>query len=161
MKIKRLTIIFIFVVFTTSVYTQNKLDNIYMLRKNAISFSILGPTPLLGITYERVLAPKLSVELGIGLPSAGLGIKIFPTNIQVDIPLFHIGITATYFATQESEMTPAPSLVVYIPIGVAVFKRGGFNFAFDMGPGYAFNMGSNDSWDRFLPYGNLKFGKRF
>lgn len=67
--------------------------------------------------------------------------------------MFHVGITATYFASQESEMTPPPSFVVYIPIGVNVFKTRGFNFAFDLGPGYAY--------DHFIPYGNLKFGYRF
>ena len=135
------------------IHGQKSLNDIEGLRKNAISFTFFGATPILGITYERVLAKKLSLEIGVGLPSIGLGVKIFPRNIQVNKPMFHIGITATYFASQESEMTPSPTFLVYIPIGVSVFKRKGFNFCIDLGPGYAF--------DRFIPYGNLKLGYRF
>jgi hypothetical protein len=142
-------------------YGQKSLQNIDGLKKNAISFTILGPTPIIGITYERILASRLSMELGAGLPSIGLGIKVFPTKVQVEKPMFHIGLTGTYFASQESEFTPPPALVIYILIGLSVFRKGGFNFAFDMGPAYAFDIANENSWDRFTPYGNLKFGFRF
>ena len=59
----------------------------------------------------------------------------------------------TYFASQESEMTPPPSLVVYLPIGISYYSKKGFNFGIDLGPGRAY--------ERFIPYGNLKFGYRF
>ena len=135
------------------IHGQKSLNNIEGLRKNAISFTFFGATPILGITYERVLAKKLSLEIGVGLPSIGLGLKIFPRNIRVNKAMFHIGITATYFASQESEMTPPPSLVVYVPIGVSYYGKKGFNFGFDLGPGLAYQ--------RVIPYGNLKFGFRF
>ena len=68
-----LTLLLLFLVLAG--LNQNALNDIEGLRKNAISFSILGPTPIFGITYERILARKLSLEIGVGLPGAGLGFK--------------------------------------------------------------------------------------
>lgn len=150
---KKHTLVVLFLLLFYSGYSQNSLKDIEGLKKNAISFNILGPTPVIGITYERIIASKFSMEIGVGFPSAGLGFKIYPLNVQVDKPMFHVGVTATYFASQESEMTPRPTWVIYIPIGMSVFKRRGFNFVIDFGPGYAY--------DRFIPYGNIKLGKRF
>ena len=153
MRWKNIILTLVLIISTSLIYSQKSLDDIEGLRKNAISFSFFGATPVVGITYERILASKLSIEIGVGLPSAGLGFKIYPHNVKVDKPMFHVGVTATYFVSQESEMTPPPSFVIYIPIGVSVFKKKGFNFAVDLGPGYAY--------DRFIPYGNLRFGYRF
>lgn len=151
---KKLVLTFLLLASTTIVFCQaDPVEEEPRLRKNAISFSFFGPTPILGITYERILAKKLSIEIGFGLPSVGLGLKLYPHNVKVDKPMFTVGVSATYFASQESEMTPAPTFLIYIPFGVSVFRKKGFNFAFDFGPGYAY--------DRFVPYGNLRFGYRF
>jgi len=153
MRWKNIILTLVLILITSMIYSKKSLNNIEGLRKNAISFSFFGATPILGITYERVLAKKLSLEIGVGLPSIGLGLKVFPRNIHMNKAMFHVGITATYFASQESEMTPGPSVVVYIPIGISYYGKKGFNFGIDLGPGRAY--------ERFIPYGNLKFGYRF
>ncbi len=150
---KKVTLTFLLAITMTILYSQKKIDIVERPGKNAISVSFFGPTPVLGITYERILTRILAIEVGIGFPSAGLGLKFYPVGLRINQPMFHVGITATYFASEESEMTPAPTFLIYIPFGISVFKKRGFNFVFDLGPGYA--------WDRFIPYGNLKFGYRF
>jgi hypothetical protein len=44
-------------------------------RKNAISFN--RDLSVIGITYERIVSEYVSLEVGVGLPSIGIGAKIF------------------------------------------------------------------------------------
>ncbi|MFQ3214703.1 MAG: hypothetical protein ACI9C9_002243, partial [Marivirga sp.] len=58
-----------------SLNAQNNTHTEIPLKKNAISFSILGVTPALGLVYERIISKKVSTELGVGFLSLGAGIK--------------------------------------------------------------------------------------
>jgi hypothetical protein len=62
---------------------QNEMADI-PIKKNAISFSILGSTPALGFVYERIISEKISAELGVGFLSLGAGVKIYPRGLQIN-----------------------------------------------------------------------------
>ena len=92
MRWKNIILTLVLILITSMIYSKKSLNNIEGLRKNAISFSFFGATPILGITYERVLAKKLSLEIGVGLPSIGLGLKVFPRNIHMNKAMFHLSL---------------------------------------------------------------------
>jgi len=140
---------------------QETPDEDAKLRKNAISLNILGATPLIGITYERVVSNKISIEFGLGLPSVsvGTGFKVFPNNIKMKKLMFHTGLINTFFALEPFGIFVGYYDIVYVPIGISYFGRYGFNFGLDLGPGLFI-----DPVDEFVLLGgngNLKLGFRF
>ena len=156
MKNKYLILIFILFLSST-IYSQEIKNETNEIRKNAISFNILGTTPVLGITYERIVSDKISLEIGLGIPSIGVGMKIFPSGIREETLMFHTGITATYIETADFFGGGKEGKVIaYVPIGMSYFGEAGFNIGIDVGPGVRF-----ESETAFVPYGNLKVGYRF
>jgi hypothetical protein len=123
------------------------------VRPNAISLSLLGSSPFIGLVIERLLGRKSGFEIGIGYTSFGAGLKLYPQGSQTRKALFHAGITASY--------VPIPgdiNGVIYIPLGVSYFSKNHFSFAFDIGPSLLFF----DHGEVFpFPFGNLKLGYRF
>src|SRR5680860_566135 len=89
-------ILICFLFLSSTIYSQEIKNETNEIRKNAISFNILGTTPILGITYERILSDKISFEIGLGIPSIGVGMKVFPFGIREGKLMFHTGITAAY-----------------------------------------------------------------
>src|SRR5680860_972489 len=90
-------ILICFLFLSSTIYSQEIKNETNEIRKNAISFNILGTTPILGITYERILSDKISFEIGLGIPSIGVGMKIFPYGITEGELMCDTGITTTYF----------------------------------------------------------------
>ena len=52
--------------------------------KNNISFSILGSSSYVGVTYERMLTDNWVAEVGVGLLSVGFGATYYPWEIKED-----------------------------------------------------------------------------
>jgi len=132
-------------------------ENIEGIRKNAISINALGTSPFVGVTYERIVSPKSSFEIGVGIPSVGLGLKLFPSGIQEQKLLFHTGITANVTDLGDGVLIGGILYLAYLPIGISFFSTGGFNFGLDVGPSLVFD----EDESTFIPYGNLKLGYRF
>lgn len=131
---------------------QGASDSFAQLRKNGISLNLLGASPFFGLTYERLLARFLSLEVGVGFIGVGAGAKIYPFKAKEGKAIFHTGITIATEALSEVSVT-------YVPIGISYFSRGGFNFGIDLGPAhYSEGWGNNEN---FSVYGNLKMGIRF
>lgn len=124
-------------------------DGFSKIGKNAISFNFLGPTPIAGVTYERLLSKNIGIELGIGFPSFGAGLKVYPGNVQTDKFMFHTGLVGSVLTDGAGQVG-----VVYIPLGLSYFGERDFNFGIDVGPGYASDFG-------MIPWGNIKLGLRF
>ncbi|MEP6261154.1 MAG: hypothetical protein ABJ092_06220 [Gillisia sp.] len=126
------------------------------MRKNAISINILGTTPLIGITYDRVVSEKVSIEIGAGIPSVGAGFKYYPWGIKESKILFHVGLTGSYVFSEALDVWGNSEkkgiFMGYLPIGISYFGERGFNFGIDVGPVAAAIV---------APYGNLKLGYRF
>lgn len=126
------------------------------IRKNAISFNILGTTPIIGITYERVVSEYVSLEIGAGIPSVGAGFKYYPWGIKESKILFHVGLSGSYVFSEALDFWGTSDekglFTGYLPIGISYFGEHGFNFGIDLGPIAAAVVS---------PYGNLKLGYRF
>lgn len=151
--------ILIFILFLNSIfiYAQETGNGIEGIRKNAVSFNLLGTTPAIGITYERIVSNKISLEIGVGIPSIGLGMKIFPFNIREEKIMFHTGLTATYVEIPSFGFGSGEhGTIIYLPIGMSYFGAGGFNFGIDVGPGAVFITDTS-----LIGYGNLKVGYRY
>lgn len=124
-------------------------------KKNILSGSLFGMTPLIGITYERLLAPFLGIDLGVGLPSVGAGFKLYAPQIREDKWNLHIGASHHFFVFPW-----AGGWKTYFPIGLNRMAENGYRISFDLGPQISWyeNIGSNYN----LTFnGNLRIGKAF
>ena len=124
-------------------------------KRNIISGSLFGMTPLIGITYERLLTTFLGVDIGIGLPSLGAGFKLYTPQIREDKWNLHIGASHHFFVFPW-----AGGWKTYFPIGLNRMAGNGFRISFDLGPQISWyeNIGSNYN----LGFnGNLRIGKAF
>lgn len=135
---------------------QETNSNMDGMRKNAISFNILGTTPVIGITYDRIVSENMSIEIGAGVPSIGAGFKYYPWNIKESKILFHVGLTGSLVFSEAFDIWGTSDqngvFLGYLPIGISYFGEHGFNLGADVGPAVA---------DIISPYFNLKLGYRF
>ncbi len=155
---KKKYLIPIFILFLSStIYSQEIKNETNEIRKNAISFNIAGTTPIIGITYERIVSDKISLEIGLGFPGIGVGMKVFPFGIREGKLMFHTGITAIYVKSEDIwSGDDVTGVIAYLPLGMSYFGKHGFNFGIDVGPA----VGMYDETN-LGPYGNLKVGYRF
>lgn len=154
---KKITLIISIILCSSTVFSQDN-NNFGGIRKNAISFNFLGTTPVIGLTYERIVSNHVSLEVGVGLPSIGVGAKVFFSKVQEQKMMFNTGLTATYVDFGNGYLLSGSAVIIYVPIGLSYYGSKGFNFGIDIGPGI--NMGHEDG-TIIIPYGGLKLGKRF
>lgn len=152
---KKFILIISIVLCSLTVFSQSNTDGI---RKNAISFNFLGTTPVIGLTYERIVSNHVSLEVGVGLPSIGVGAKVFFNKIQEQQMMFNTGLTVFYVDFGDGYLISGSGVVIYVPIGLSYYGKKGFNFGIDVGPGI--NTGNEDGVI-IIPYAGLKLGKRF
>lgn len=140
---------------------QESADPMNELKKNAISFNIFGTTPWIGVTYERLLTKNLTVEAGLGVPSIGIGFKVYPWQVKPKKVKFYTGLTAAYVSDAvlfNATRTLASFYLVYLPIGFGFYGKRGFNLGVDFGP--SLNIFSRDDFDP-IPWFGIKLGRRF
>lgn len=154
MKNSRFLFSGLLLLFVISLSGQNGLDG---MRKNAISVNALGTSPFVGVTYERIISPKGTFEIGVGIPSVGIGFKLYPSGIEEQKLLFHVGATANVTDLGDGVLIGGTLYLAYVPVGISFFSSGGFNFGLDVGPSLVFD----EDESTFIPYGNLKLGYRF
>lgn len=122
-------------------------------RKNIVSVSIFGASPVAGFTYERLLSKSFSVEAGVGLIGFGVGANYYPFSIEQRKVNFYTGIKYSYiedliiFDLKDQFYDEK----LYVPVGINYFSPWNMNFGIDIGPAI---IGQG-----FL--GNLKVGFRF
>ena len=149
-------LIFSILFISFSSIAQETKSGIEGMRRNAISFNILGTTPIVGITYDRVVSEYFSIEIGAGIPSVGAGFKYYPSGIKESKMLFHVGLTGIILSAKALDIWGTSEddglLVAYLPIGVSYFGEKGFNLGVDLGPAVAAKFGA---------WGNVKVGYRF
>ncbi len=156
MKISKVLLILCLVGMSSFVCAQETTSDFDSMRKNAISFNIIGTTPIVGITYDRVVSENVSVEIGAGIPSIGAGFKYYPWNIKESKILFHVGLTGSYVFSEVFDVWGTSEkngiFLGYLPIGISYFGEHGFNLGIDVGPAVAAIV---------VPYANIKLGYRF
>lgn len=160
MKVNHIKLILAIILLSSAskVFSQENERAEIPLKKNAISISILGATPALGVVYERVVSKKISAELGLGFVSVGAGMKFYPSGMKMNKLLMHTGFTVSVspFFTGAEIGFEGEGFVAYIPIGISYFGKKSLNIAADIGPGTSYFTIEN-----VVIYGNLKIGIRF
>jgi hypothetical protein len=158
---KKFILIISIILCSASVFAQGKGDDFGGIRKNGISFNFLGTTPVVGITYERIMSQYMSLELGVGSNSVGLGVKIMPFKIRESAMMFTTGLTTSYADYKDGFLASGKRVQLYVPIGISYYGIKGFNFGIDVGPGYRMYVDSTSDDNGFLPWAGIKIGQRF
>ncbi|PHR17928.1 MAG: hypothetical protein COA38_20270 [Fluviicola sp.] len=106
------------------------------IRKNSISFNLLGTATYVGFSYERLIAQRISVEVGLGLVGIGLGITAYPFK-RVEKKQFNpfIGIKTTL----NTRLSGGEKSITYVPLGITYFTKKNLSVSFDLGPAYQIN----------------------
>ena len=155
-------IIAIVVLKSISGFSQDTTDPKVPLKKNAISFNLLGTIAVYGVLYERVLSNKISAEAGIGIVGGGIGLKYYFWDMKHKKPLLYIGLTTAYspaFFTGGEAGIGGDGFFAYIPIGISYFGKKRLNLGLDVGAGSTFKK-YHEKIDIY-PYGNFRIGFRF
>jgi len=119
---------------TDSCFSQTDENWSPVSKKNAISINIAGTTPLIGVTYERLISNKFTAEIGLGIYSIGVAIKYFPFSIYDNKMVFHSALGTNLFATPFDTFGSGDfSSINYLTIGLTYFGKEGFGFALDIG----------------------------
>lgn len=150
----------------TAVLSQSKKNSEFLTHKSAISISALGPSPMFGIVGEQLLGNTVSLELALGVPSIGIGLKVYPFKAKTHRMNLHLAAGGAIGAVPLS----GPFNIRYGTIGFSYFGGGRFNLGLDAGLG---RMESNRIWgdtakseedSRAIEtglYGNFRIGFRF
>lgn len=167
MKIILLSVLLgIFITYNIEAQTEKTPEN--KIKKNTISANFLGTATYLGITYERLITQRLSLEVGLGLVGIGAGITIYtPKNLGNQKFNPYLGLKTTY----NTKLSGGEKLITYIPVGVTYFPNNFLAFSIDIGPAYWIYYSPHgkvgpEASDRY-PYsevnifGNVKAGFRF
>ena len=122
-------------------------------KSKSISLELLGlPAWPVGINYSQMLSNKISMEVGVGAMSLGLGAKMFFKEPQIRKINYYVGISGS--------MNYDGFPMFYVPIGASYTTKGNFEYSFDAGI-----MGTND--DSLMdegglsPWVGIKIGRRF
>lgn len=161
---KKLICITSIVLFSSAVFSQDHKKDFDGLKMNAVSFNLLGTTPVVGLTYERIVSDYMSLEIGVGSNSFGVGTKIMPFKIKASMMMFTTGLSVFYADYKDGFLANGKRTQVYVPIGVSYYGIKGFNFGIDAGPAYRIyhnDPNSNVDDNGFLPWAGIKIGMRF
>lgn len=155
--IKQLLYICVCSFFTVNLYGQSIDEKSTIdFNKNAISISVLGTTPVFGLSYDRLIGNKFFLELGLGYTifeqnlSLGSSLKVTPMLSRNSIFPFFIGISTSYVIEDKLY-----GVLGYLPLGAMTNPNKKTLFSFDLGPGIFL-----DGYD-FAIWGNIKLGHRF
>jgi len=123
--------------------------------KNYISISLGSTTPVIGITYERILAGFLGIEAGAGLFSGGAGIKLYPFKLKKEDVSFHLGASHYIFAFPMI----GADWKTYVPLGFDYISSNHIRYSIDAGP--VFSWDNDYSSNELMPGINFRVGKAF
>jgi hypothetical protein len=131
--------------------------------KNIFSGNIMGTSSALGISYQRIIANRASIEFGVGLFGVGTGLTIYPAKIQNSKICFYTGLKLNSAVLVDV----GGGTVAYIPFGATFISENNIVFGFDVGPARAkwttSSFGGNTSETSYFycGFGNLKIGILF
>ena len=137
------------------------------VKENIISFNGGGTSTTFGISYNRIINEKLSLELGAGMLGVGLGINFYsfkPIKRKQFNPFW--GIRSSF----NLQGSGGSRIINYSPFGVSCFTKK-ICFEIDLGPAYIIQLAPNgkqihpngDNYPEYTPsiYGGCKFGLLF
>ena len=152
LKIKILYItIFLTPLFFSS---QNDRAKNIVLKPKSIALKFIGaPTHPLGVSYGQMINDRVSMELGIGLLSAGAGVEFYLTN-----PRKHrFNLNAGVFGSYNFDGFP----MAYFPLGVSYLGKKNFQYNINVGALYSKDVTLVSKKIDFWPWFGLSIAKRF
>jgi len=155
-------VLIIIIVSTSFAYSQDTLSTSNPIKKNALSFSYFGTSGIMGISYDRIISKRVSVEVGAGIVGIGAGFKYYLSQIRPEKILFITGFSLTIsslFNDTDVRIITGKGFIVYLPIGINYIGKRRLNLGIDIGPSSTFVK--NNSGTYLSVYGNLKIGYRF
>ncbi|MCG8574847.1 MAG: hypothetical protein MI810_08195 [Flavobacteriales bacterium] len=159
LKLKKLVLRLILFPFLITSFQASAQEPKKEAPKNAISFNLLGASPYLGITYQRMIIPVLETEIGGGLVGFGGGLKYYPFKNRLQRYNPYIGFI---FATADDLIGNTDifeAKLFYFPIGLNFCGKRGMNFGFDIGPNISPYVIENSPTPAI--YTSIKVGYRF
>jgi hypothetical protein len=163
MKVLKLLILILFFGKQLSAQDSINSNNYYRrLKPNALNINYLGVSPLVGISYERLIKRKFCIEAGVGLFGVGMGLTYLPPKLRIKCFFPYFGLKQARFAAP----TAFDSYVLYLPLGLNLISESYFQCSLDIGPSYWREYSVPKSIQDYKPhsftvFGNLKFGYRF
>ena len=134
---------------------------------NSISGNILGTGSYIGLSYEKLLFQRLSLEAGVGIIGYGGGMTWYAKKAEAGKLGFYTGVKATTHAIVDGEH----KTVAYLPIGFTWFAKSPINIGLDIGPAYRYHHSpgymptpaeqAKYPFSDFGIFGNMKVGVRF
>ena len=124
-------------------------------QKNFFSISVGSTTPIIGVTYERLLTRSIGLEAGIGIFSAGVGAKIYPFKLEQGKVNLHVGISQYFFGF----VFIGGEWKTYIPIGLDYISERNIRYSIDAGPVFPWYF--LDPVYELFPGVNFRVGKAF
>lgn len=99
--------------------------------KNIISLNLGYYDLLIGVVYERLLAPSWGIEAGLGFISTSVGSKVYFPSISAGHVSFHTGVSQSWGLTLWDGYTGSKT---YVPLGVNFLTKNNFRYSIDAGP---------------------------
>ena len=128
-------------------------------RKNALSLSVAGATPFIGVSYETLISDRIGIEGGLGILSFGGSIKYFVRPVSENLMVPHLALGTNLFSTPFDTFGSGDfSSITYGVIGLTYLGKGGFNFGLEAGISINYDFTFNET--TFPPYGSLRLGYR-
>jgi hypothetical protein len=146
--------IFIVLFSTFILKAQEEQPKYNPIKAHSISLKLLGsPTYPLGISYSQMISNRLSMEIGVGILSTGVGVDYYITNPRKHRFNLNIGLNGSY----NYDGFP----MIYIPLGFSYLSKGSFQFNLNAGLLYSENVSSNENGKNISPWFGLTISKRF
>ncbi len=118
--------------------------------KNIVYLKLGALDPWVGIGYERLLSPNISVEATIGLLGIAAGANLYFPSIKPGKIGFKSGLIHGWSANPFDLSTKG-----YVPLGINYLSKSNVSLCVDAGPAYWYDSGE------VLVSFNLKVGKAF
>lgn len=124
------------------------------LKSQSVSLNLIGaPSWPIGVSYSQLLNERLSIEIGLGLLSAGAGLDYYLTKPRLRRLNFTVGV----YGSINIDGFP----MVYVPIGISYLSQRNMQYHLSLGPLYADNVGVSENGGSLSPWFGLKIGRRF
>lgn len=144
----------IILLFIYKLNAQEEHPKTYQLKAHLVSLKLLGsPSWPLGISYGQMLTNKLSMEIGVGFFSSGVGFDYYFTNLRKHRFNMNTGL----YGSINYDGFP----MIYLPLGFSYLSKGNFQFNLNAGALYSENVSSLENGENISPWFGLTISKRF
>ncbi len=151
---KKIVLLFLFFVQFSSFGQEINPRNEF---KNGLRLSVGGPTRFLNVNYNHFFTQNINLELGVGVIGAFAGVKYYFGSADKVMQFAPYVGAQLYTAVMSDNSILGFDMPfgVYLPCGVQLFSKNGFNLSLE-----AYYLLLFDA-DGSRPFGSIHVGKNF